>query len=161
MNYLIARLLRRRIPAVLVLVALLTVADTTVPSPAVAASDEPRTESVLMRRSGGLTGRVEYFTVDRATTNRYAAEVLTTTASRRFRVLRSAYLPADPCCDRFTYTVVVRYSDNTVKTVTTVENTVGTPQVLLDVIQSTLLAGGQGDEQAPWKTSVDQPRAYR
>ncbi|MBB3098199.1 hypothetical protein FHR83_005894 [Actinoplanes campanulatus] len=142
MNNSIARLFRNRIPAVLVLVTLLSVAGTTAPVPAVAAApDEPRTESVLMRRSGGLTGMVEHFTVDRTTANRYAAEVLTTTASRRFRVLRSAYLPADPCCDRFTYTVVVRYSDNTVKTVTTVENTAGTPQVLLDVIQSTLLAG--------------------
>ncbi|MBW6438232.1 hypothetical protein KZ829_31350 [Actinoplanes hulinensis] len=142
MNHSIARLFRHRLPAVLALVTLLSVAGTTAPVPAVAAGpDEPRTESVLMRRSGGLTGLVEHFTVDRTITNRYAADVLTTTASRRFRALRSAYLPADPCCDRFTYTVVVRYSDNTVKTVTTVENTAGTPQVLLDVIQSTLLAG--------------------
>ncbi|MBO3739513.1 protealysin inhibitor emfourin [Actinoplanes flavus] len=137
MNFSNIRFFRHGIAAVLMLATLLSIAVTT--RPASAAAAEPRTELVLVQRSGGLAGVVEHFTVDRTTTGRNAADVLTMTASRPFRALRSAYLPADPCCDRFTYTVVVTYSDHTAKTVTTVENTPGTPRILLDVIESALL----------------------
>ncbi|GIF05246.1 hypothetical protein [Actinoplanes siamensis] len=105
------------------------------PGVTAAAAGNARTKSVTVRRSGGFTGATQLFMVDRATEGRQAATVLTVTATRRFRSLDSQYLPADPCCDRFGYEVVVRYHDGSVKTVTTVADTAGTPQVLTDVIQ--------------------------
>jgi len=102
-------------------------------NPAAAAS-APRTESVSITRSGGFAGRTEWYAVDSTDRDDQAAEALSVTAEPRFRALRPAYLPANPCCDRYRYEVVARYRDGTVKTVVTMDGVPGTPDVLVEVI---------------------------
>ncbi|MEU7907558.1 hypothetical protein [Actinoplanes sp. NPDC049118] len=108
--------------------------------PAVAAS-APRTESVSVTRSGGFAGRTDSFAVDSTTRDDRAEEALGVAAELRFRMLRPTYLPANPCCDRYRYEVVARYSDGTVKTVVTMDAVPGTPDVLTEVIDLVTTSG--------------------
>lgn len=134
----IARSLRGHIHVVVTLLAFAVVLGA---GPATAVAGPPVTTSVLVQRSGGLTGMTERFLVDRTSDDRAGAEVLRLTAEDRFRALHPRYVPDDPCCDRYVYTVVVHYADDSVKTVTTVEATPAVPPLLLDVIQLTIHAG--------------------
>ncbi|GID93872.1 hypothetical protein ACFQFC_07525 [Amorphoplanes digitatis] len=117
-----------------VLTALLTA------NPAAAAA-APHTESVTVTRSGGFAGHTEWYAVDSTDRDERAQEALSVTAELRFRVLRPAYLPANPCCDRYRYEVVARYSDGTVKTVVTMDAVPGTPDVLTEVIDLVTTSG--------------------
>lgn len=99
-----------------------------------AAATAPRTESVSITRSGGFAGRTEWFAVDSTNRDEAATDALGVAAQPRFRALRPAYLPANPCCDRYRYEVVASYSDGTVKTVVTMDGVPGTPDALVEVI---------------------------
>jgi hypothetical protein len=102
-------------------------------NPAAAAS-APRTESISITRSGGFAGRTQWFAVDSTNRDEHATEALSVASELRFRALRPAYLPANPCCDRYRYEVVAHYRDGTAKTVVTMDSVPGTPDVLVEVI---------------------------
>ncbi|MET8154069.1 hypothetical protein ACIBSW_38685 [Actinoplanes sp. NPDC049668] len=118
--------------------AALTALLTATPAAAAAA---PYTESITVTRSGGFAGHTDWYGVDQTDRGERAQEALSVTAERRFRALRPAYLPANPCCDRYRYEVVARYSDGTVKTVVTMDGVPGTPDVLIEVIDLVTTAG--------------------
>jgi hypothetical protein len=99
------------------------------------------TESVSVIRSGGLAGRTEWFAVDSTTRDERAGEALRVAAGPGFRTLAPAYLPANPCCDRYRYEVVASYHDGTFQTVVTMDGVPGTPDVLLEVIDLVTTSG--------------------
>lgn len=51
-----------------------------------------------------------------------------------FFEMDGSYMPLDTCCDRFTYVIMVRHHDDTVKTVTTIDASPDTPPELWRVI---------------------------
>ncbi|MCA9940604.1 MAG: hypothetical protein KC418_18325 [Anaerolineales bacterium] len=61
-----------------------------------------------------------------------------------FNDLDATYLPADPCCDRFTYTLTL-YQDGQSHSITTIDGTEGVPAELWQSIQAVLdLLSGAG-----------------
>lgn len=54
-----------------------------------------------------------------------------------FNELEASYLPADPCCDRFTYVITLHTGDQT-HTVTTIDETPDAPPALWQSLQAIL-----------------------
>lgn len=54
-----------------------------------------------------------------------------------FNDLDASYLPADPCCDRFTYVITLQTGDQT-HTVTTIDETPDAPPALWQSLQAIL-----------------------
>jgi hypothetical protein len=123
--------------------------STAVPSPTTA----PNT-AVVFKRSGGLTGLNEQWTIftngrietNTTTTPQLSAEqvsqLLTSLESAGFFELDTTYLPDDTCCDRYLYEITA-VQDTTFHSVTTLENTPDMPEALqqsLRIIQNLLFA---------------------
>ena len=89
---------------------------------------------VAVVRTGGITGGMAVFTLIGAN-NRHNALILRLASSPEFRALRSSYVPANTCCDRYSYKVEVTYRNGVKKKITVLAGTPGTPPVLLNVIR--------------------------
>jgi hypothetical protein len=113
---------------------------------------------VIYRRSGGFAGVSEQWTIypdgritasDGRTgqvTVQQVEQLLSDIEALGFFELDSRYMPANTCCDRFTYEITARRGDR-MHTVTTMDGTPNTPAELQQVITeiSRLLAESQGD----------------
>jgi hypothetical protein len=65
--------------------------------------------------------------VERSTPGADVPRLFGAVSSSRFRGLRPRYLPANPCCDRYTYRLSVSYLHGRTKTVTTMDGTTAPP----------------------------------
>ncbi len=123
--------------------------STAVPTP----TNAPNT-AVVFKRSGGLAGLNEQWTVftnGRIETNttiepqlsdEQVSQLLSSLESAGFFELDTTYLPEDTCCDRYLYEITA-VQDTTFHSVTTLENTPDMPEALqqsLRLIQNLLLA---------------------
>jgi hypothetical protein len=85
--------------------------------------DVPADAAVVLRQEGGMEGLTQEWTiyqdgrvVDMAGNTQMISEqavegLVTTVESAGFFDLEADYMPADPCCDRFTYWLAVRQDD--------------------------------------------------
>jgi hypothetical protein len=125
------------------LVALVAVAAF---APAVPAEAAPiLANSIVLDRSGGITGARTTFLVDRSTVGGDEPRQLASTP--QFQALRSSYLPANSCCDRYSYRLTVTYAGGYRKTVSTVQGTTA-PSILWDVISSVERVGARTSRAA-------------
>ena len=123
--------------------------STAVPTP----TNAPNT-AVVFKRSGGLAGLNEQWTVftnGRIETNttiepqlsdEQVSHLLSSLESAGFFELDTTYLPEDTCCERYLYEITA-VQDTTFHSVTTLENTPDMPEALqqsLRLIQNLLLA---------------------
>ena len=92
--------------------------------------------SIQVDRTGGIAGRHDRYVVSRLTPNRPARTALALAGTPRYRWLKPSYLPADPCCDRFSYEVTVRYQRGPTKVVRTMDGG-SAPKLLWQVIRLT------------------------
>jgi hypothetical protein len=139
--------MRLKIGLVMVVAGLLTAVGA---APAVAAPSTPDGPAarptagfaywIQVDRSGGIAGRHDVFTVGWFTPNRPGWTALALASTPRFRWLKPSYLPADQCCDRFSYVVTVRYQRGPTKVVRTMDGAPA-PAVLWQVIKLTQRGG--------------------
>ncbi|RNL90339.1 hypothetical protein EFE23_24135 [Micromonospora solifontis] len=92
---------------------------------------------VTVERTGGFAGVDESYTVLSSTVHLYTTDLMATVNGREFRTLGSAYRPAIPGADRYSYTVSVAYTNGHSKTVTTMDGA-DAPAVLWQVIDLTM-----------------------
>ncbi|WP_018349699.1 hypothetical protein [Longispora albida] len=97
-------------------------------------------QSVTLDQTGGYAGVRLRYTVDRNAATAQASELLSLTSTPAFTTLGDSYLPDDPCCDRFTYDLTVRYKNGVVKTVSTIDGG-GAPAILEQAISLAKDAG--------------------
>ncbi|GLZ77766.1 hypothetical protein Afil01_25730 [Actinorhabdospora filicis] len=99
-------------------------------------SDEAgyRAQTVTLDRTGGYAGLHLRYTVDSRAGEPLAAAVTTT----EFRALADHY--PTPCCDQFTYTLTVRYTNGSVKSI---EAGGDLPDLLADAIDRAVAVGTQ------------------
>lgn len=123
-------------------------------STAVPTSTTAPNTAVVFKRSGGLAGLNEQWTIfanGRIETNTSITPQLSTEAvnqllssleSAGFFELDATYLPEDTCCDRYLYEITA-VQNSTFHSVTTLENTPDMPEALqqsLRIIQNLLFA---------------------
>jgi len=84
----------------------------------------------------GTAGRHDRYLVGWFTPNRPAWTALALASTPQYRWLKPSYLPADPCCDGFSYEVTVRYQRGSTKVVRTMDGA-SAPKLLWQVIRLT------------------------
>jgi hypothetical protein len=82
---------------------------------------------VVLDATGGFANLHQHWVVVRSDPGTDVARLFGTVSGGRFRALRPSYLPANPCCDRFTYRLSVSYRHGRTKTVTTMDGTTAPP----------------------------------
>jgi hypothetical protein len=82
---------------------------------------------VVLDATGGFANLHQHWVVARSTPGANVGRLFDTVSGGRFRALRPSYLPADPCCDRFTYRLSVSYRRGRTRTVTTMDGTAAPP----------------------------------
>lgn len=104
---------------------------------------------IVYQRSGGLAARTEWWAifpdgrvisqdgqVGQVAPER-VAELLASLEALGVFEMQDAYLPDDPCCDRYTHTLTVR-RDGQAKTVTTLDAAPGAPDALWQAIDAVM-----------------------
>jgi len=131
--------MRLKIGIIMVVAGLLTAFGA---SPAAAAPLDPGRAvpgfayQIQLDRTGGIAGRHDRYVVGWFTPSRPAWTALALASTPRYRWLKPSYLPADPCCDRFSYEVTVRYQRGSTKVVRTMDGA-SAPKLLWQVIRLT------------------------
>ncbi|GIJ44960.1 hypothetical protein Val02_18460 [Virgisporangium aliadipatigenens] len=126
------------------LALVLGIAATALATPATAATAEtqaPVATRVDLLRQGGIIGIPVKWHVTDADTSPEAVRLLNAVATPEFLALKPIYGPENPCCDFFTYTLRVTYSDGRVKRVFTSDLAEDVPPLLTAVIRLTQKIG--------------------
>lgn len=140
-------------------------------SPLPGATDVPvqsqvaKDAAIVLERSGGFAGRIEAWafygdgritTLDGQEVARVEPEVIEQLVARAeqadFWNMDAQYLPADPCCDRFTYALTMRHDERS-HTVTTIEEAPA-PDALWELIQQLNMLLVEGAVPPPASTEV-------
>jgi hypothetical protein len=117
---------------IVTLVAVCAIAALAPATPATAAPAQFGSATrIVLERTGGFAGDRTSFVVDRSTVG--GQRPLRMAGTREFKLLRSSYQPENPCCDRYSYRVMVSYRGGVRKTVSTVQGATA-PRILWDVI---------------------------
>jgi len=108
---------------------------------AAAAASAQTAQSIVLRRTGGLIGVDDTFTVLAGNPSPRAPQLFELVGSDAFLALAPVYGPSNPCCDVFSYRLTVRYTDGTTKSVFTSDLAFTAPAILRQVIALTASIG--------------------
>lgn len=114
------------------LIALLVFAVALTVAPPAFAEAGYRAQTVTLDRTGGYAGIHMRYTVD----SRAGEPLASTVTTPAFRALADRY--PTPCCDQFTYTLTVRYTNGSVKSI---EAGGDLPDLLADAIDRAVAVG--------------------
>lgn len=134
---------------VFLLAALPACSSTATPTPTPTTTTPAGAVVVRLQQSGGIAGINDdwaiyddgLITLNGSENQRVAPEKVAALQQQLldlgFNDLEASYLPADPCCDRFTYVITLHTGDQT-HTVTTIDETPDAPPALWQSLQAIL-----------------------
>jgi hypothetical protein len=119
--------MRRIVLALSVIVGAFGLAAPTVAAPVRVPAASTYAYRVVLDATGGFANLHHHWVVVRGTPGADVARLISTVSTNRFRHLGPSYLPANPCCDRYSYRLSVSYLRGRTKTVTTMDGATAPP----------------------------------